>query len=321
VLPKRDDVVTSRLAAARGRSRRLATAMAMPARSSASASAPRAVDVRARRRRTRDGGRRATVRPTATRDGDARARARDENEASTSMGSVCLVGAGPGGVDALTMGAARALANADVVVYDDLGGSSEDVLALATKANAEFVSVGKRGGSAKSWTQSDICELLVELARSGKRVARLKGGCPSVFARVSDEIAALRKHGVHTTMIPGISSALSAPLSVGIPLTDRELGRHFSVTSAHDPNSIDFAAFAGIDTCVFLMVGRTLPIVVESLTREGNKSPTTPCCVIRNGMQPDERSWFGSLRDIVEKTSGESLSPCILVVGNVVTLA
>ena len=172
--------------------------MAMPARSSASASAPRAVDVRARRRRTRDGGRRATVRPTATRDGDARARARDENEASTSMGSVCLVGAGPGGVDALTMGAARALANADVVVYDDLGGSSEDVLALATKANAEFVSVGKRGGSAKSWTQSDICELLVELARSGKRVARLKGGCPSVFARVSDEIAALRKHGVHT---------------------------------------------------------------------------------------------------------------------------
>ena len=263
-----------------------------------------------------------TARPTATRDGDARARARDENEASTSLGSVCLVGAGPGGVDALTMGAARALASADVVVYDDLGGSSADVLALATKANVELVSVGKRGGSAKSWTQSDICELLVELARSGKRVARLKGGCPSVFARASDEIRALRKHGVHNvTMIPGISSALSAPLSVGIPLTDRELGRHFSVTSAHDPNSIDFAAFAGIDTCVFLMVGRTLPIVVESLTREGNKPPTTPCCVIRNGMQPDERSWFGSLQDIVEKTSGESLSPCILVVGNVVTLA
>ena len=240
---------------------------------------------------------------------------------SSGSPSVYLIGAGPGGVDSLTLGAARALAACDVVVHDDLGGSSSSVLALATKPGVEFLSVGKRGGSAASWTQRDICALLVELVAGGRVVARLKGGCPSTFARVSEEIAALRAARISYVMIPGVSSALSAPLSVGIPLTDRELGRHYSVTSAHDPKSIDFAAFSGIDTCVFLMVGKTLPIVVDALMRDAAKSPETPCCVIRNGMQPDERSWFGSLSDICEQTAGESLSPCVLVVGAVVTLA
>lgn len=252
--------------------------------------------------------------------------ARDGVAASSSLSSsdspsVYLIGAGPGGADSLTLGAARALAACDVVVHDDLGGSSSSVLALATKPGVEFVSVGKRGGSASSWTQRDICALLVELVAGGRVVARLKGGCPSTFARVSEEIAALRAAKISYVMIPGVSSALSAPLSVGIPLTDRELGRHYSVTSAHDPKSMDFAAFSGIDTCVFLMVGKTLPVVVDALVRDAAKSPETPCCVIRNGMQPDERSWFGLLSDICEKTAGESLSPCVLVVGAVVTLA
>ena len=232
-----------------------------------------------------------------------------------------LIGAGPGGVEQMTMGAARALASCDAVVHDDLGASSSDVLELATKEGVEVIAVGKRGGASASWRQSDICDLICELARRGKKVARLKGGCPSVFARVSDEISALRAAGVSYKMIPGISSALSAPLSVGVPLTDRDLGRHFSVTSAHDPDAIDFSAFVGIDTCVFLMVGKSLSVVVERLVRDARKPSTITCCVIRNGMQADERSWFGTLDDIVERTSGESLSPCVLVVGDVVTLA
>ena len=236
--------------------------------------------------------------------------------------SVVLIGAGPGGADALTLAAARALEACDVVMYDDLGGSAEDVLSLS-KPGTIRIAVGKRGGDSKSWTQKEISETLVREATAspGRVVARLKGGCPSVFARVSDEIAALRAANVKYKIIPGISSALAAPLSVGIPLTDRELGRHFSVTSAHDPDAIDFAAFVGIDTCVYLMVGKSLPRVIDALVREGGKDTETPCAIIRNGMQPDERAWFGSLGDIVYKTSGESLSPCILVVGNVVTLA
>ena len=221
----------------------------------------------------------------------------------------------------MTMGAARALASCDAVVHDDLGASSSDVLELATREGVEVIAVGKRGGASASWRQSDICDLICELARRGKKVARLKGGCPSVFARVSDEISALRAAGVSYKMIPGISSALSAPLSVGVPLTDRDLGRHFSVTSAHDPDAIDFSAFVGIDTCVFLMVGKSLSVVVERLVRDARKPSTITCCVIRNGMQADERSWFGTLDDIVERTSGESLSPCVLVVGDVVTPA
>ena len=235
--------------------------------------------------------------------------------------SVFLIGAGPGGVEQMTMGAARALAICDAVVHDDLGASSSDVLELATREGVEVIAVGKRGGASASWRQSDICDLICELARRGKKVARLKGGCPSVFARVSDEISALRAAGVSYKMIPGISSALSAPLSVGVPLTDRDLGRNFSVTSAHDPDAIDFSAFVGIDTCVFLMVGKSLSVVVERLVRDARKPSTMTCCVIRNGMQADERSWFGTLDDIVERTSGESLSPCVLVVGDVVTLA
>jgi uroporphyrin-III C-methyltransferase len=231
---------------------------------------------------------------------------------------VYLIGSGPGGLDQLTYGAAKALEHCDVVVHDDLGASSEDILGLAGDG-VEKISVGKRGGSSKSWTQTDICDLMVRLAQDGKVVARLKGGCPSVFSRVNEEIKALKRHDISFKMVPGISSANSAPLSVGIPLTDRELGRHYSVTSAHDPTSIDFSAFAGIDTCVFLMVGKSLATVVEALMGDANKPSNMPCAIIQNGMQSNERSWFGTLNDIVEKTSGESLSPCILVVGNVVT--
>jgi len=253
------------------------------------------------------------------RDEDVRDRERNVDAMSTS---VTIVGAGMGGVETLTIGAARALATCDVVMYDDLGASASDVIALV-KSDAERIYVGKRGGDARSWTQEEISRTLVrEATKSGGRaVVRLKGGCPSVFARVSDEIAALRAANVTYRIIPGISSALAAPLSVGIPLTDRELGRHFAVTSAHDPKGIDFAAFAGIDTCVYLMVGKTLSLVVEALVRDAGKDAKTPCAVVRNGLQPDERSWFGTLSDIVIKTSGESLSPCILVVGDVVTLS
>ena len=172
-----------------------------------------------------------------------------------------LIGAGPGGVDNLTVRALRLLRACDVLVYDDLGAS--DIVDEAP--DAEKVYVGKRGGASGSWKQPDIDALLVRLCLEGRVVARLKGGCPSVLSRAHSELDALDAAGCARELVPGVSSAPRRPLSADIVLTEKTVGRHFSVASAHDPDALDFTAFAGIDTCVFLMVGRTLEKVVQRL--------------------------------------------------------
>ena len=202
-----------------------------------------------------------------------------------------LIGAGPGGVDHLTVKAARLLRACDAVVYDDLGASSEDILRLLPD-HCERHYVGKRGGDenrARSWKQPDIDALLVRLALRGDlgSIARLKGGCPGVFGRVSSELAALRASGIAHELVPGVSSALAAPLRAGFPLTDKTLSRHFAVVSAHDPAALDYAAFERIDTVVFLMVGSTVADVAEGMARdraEGGAGwdPETPACVVRS---------------------------------------
>ena len=159
--------------------------------------------------------------------------------APSGSARVYLIGAGPGGVDHLTVKAARLLRACDAVVYDDLGASSEDILRLLPD-HCERHYVGKRGGDenrARSWKQPDIDALLVRLALRGDlgSIARLKGGCPGVFGRVSSELAALRASGIAHELVPGVSSALAAPLRAGFPLTDKTLSRHFAVVSARPP--------------------------------------------------------------------------------------
>lgn len=237
----------------------------------------------------------------------------------TRKGKVFLIGAGPGGIDHLTVRALRLLRACDVVVHDDLGASDASLLDEAPPS-ATRVHVGKRGGDDRSWTQPDIDALLVKLCDEGKVVARLKGGCPAVFSRARSEMDALTHARCAYELVPGVSSALAAPLRAGFPLTDVNDGKHFCVTSAHDPNKIDFAAFRGIDTCVFLMAGKSLDAVCTRLVSDAGKRGDTPVAVIRDACGGSETIYRGTLDTIVKETKGAKLSPCVVVVGSVCSL-
>ena len=190
------------------------------------------------------------------------------------------------------------------MVYDDL--ASEELLSLAP-SQAERFFMGKRGGGA-SVPQKAIDAKLVELARAGRRVVRLKGGCPSVFSRVSSEARALAAAGVAYKLLPGVSSSLAAPLLAGFPLTDAALSRSFAVATAHDLGALDFRALAAMDTAVFLMGARALGDIAERLVAAGRPA-STPVAVVKWAGRPQQRVWEGSLGSIASDTAGEELSP------------
>ena len=228
------------------------------------------------------------------------------------------VGAGPGGLDTLTVKALRLLRECDAVVYDDLGGGEADILA-EIPTTAERVFVGKRGGDERSWRQDDINATLVRLSvEDGKTTVRLKGGCPSVFGRTSQEMRALRAAGVSFELVPGVSSALAGPLAASIPLTEKLVGKHFAVASAHDCDALDFeTAFRGIDTCVFLMAGKSVPTLCERLVNESGKKRNTPVVIVRWACTDREEIIAGTLGDVSLATAGRELSPCVFVAGEV----
>jgi uroporphyrinogen III methyltransferase/synthase len=153
----------------------------------------------------------------------------------------------------------------------------------------------------------------------GKQVVRLKSGDPLVFGRIHSEVKALRAAHCPFELVPGIASALAAPLLAGIPLTHRESGRCFAILTAHDPDVLDWPSLARLDTLVILMGGSALPRVVEKLLEHG-RSPETPIAILRHAGQPDSQQWFGILATIVNQTAGQSLSPAIMVIGDVVKL-
>lgn len=234
-----------------------------------------------------------------------------------SPATVHLVGAGPGGLDNLTVKALRLLRQCDAVVYDDLGGGEADILA-EVRAGAERVSVGKRGGDARSWRQDDINATLVRLSLEGKTTVRLKGGCPSVFSRAREEMSALRTNRVPYELVPGVSSALAAPLAAGTTLTDVRFGKHFVVASAHDCDALDFgSAFSGVDTCVFLMAGKNIATLCERLVRESGKSENTPVVIVRWACTDREEIFAATLGTVAAVTAGRKLSPCVFVAGEV----
>ena len=171
---------------------------------------------------------------------------------SDSLGKVYLLGAGPGSIDYLTCRGQQLLLQADALVYDALVSSS---LLQQLSADCELWHVGKRGGLA-STPQAEINRLLVRLAQAGKRVVRLKAGDPFVFGRAAAEIQALKAADCDFEVVPGLSSALVAPLLASIPLSDPVLSRGFGVFTAHDLDALNWEAIAPLQTLVFLM-GRT----------------------------------------------------------------
>jgi uroporphyrinogen III methyltransferase/synthase len=178
--------------------------------------------------------------------------------------------------------------------------------------------VGKRGGK-PSTPQAEINQLLVEQCQQGKQVVRLKSGDPFIFGRSSSEIQALIAAGCPFEVVPGISSALAAPLLAGIPLTDPVMSRGFAVVTAHEPEALDWETLARMETLVILMGGRYLGKIVQHLERHG-RSHQTPIAIIRWAGCPQQYIWTGTLADIVEQTTGVSLSPVVIVIGEVVGL-
>lgn len=231
------------------------------------------------------------------------------------QGKVYLVGAGPGNIAYLTLQAQEKLALADVLIYDALVDSK--MLALVP-AHCLKIDVGKRGGK-KSTPQGEINQLLVEYCLQGKQVVRLKSGDPLIFGRSSEEIVALSAANCYYQVIPGISSVFAAPLLAGIPLTDKILSSCFAVLSGHKPESLDWEALAKIDTLVVLMGGSTLGEIVSQLVEKGRKY-STPVAIIRNCSRSEQEIFWGTLEDIIIKTAGVSLSPAVIIIGEVVKL-
>ncbi len=228
------------------------------------------------------------------------------------QGKVYLVGAGPGDLNYLTVQAQRLLAQAEVVVYDAL--VDTQLLELAPEGCLPL-DVGKRGGR-PSLDQASIDRLLVEHCQNGKQVVRLKSGDPFIFGRCLAEIQALSIAGCKFEVVPGLSSALAAPLLAGIPLTDSDLSQCFVVLSAHNPTTLNWQVLAQVDTLVILMGGRHLPEIVDQLQHQG-RSPLTPVAVIRWGGHANQQIWRGSLEDITQQTAGATLSPAVIVIGEV----
>ncbi|MCY7282794.1 MAG: uroporphyrinogen-III C-methyltransferase, partial [Cyanobacteria bacterium CAN_BIN43] len=230
-------------------------------------------------------------------------------------GKVYLVGSGVGSLAYLTVRGQQLLSRAQVLVYDAL---VDEALLQLVPEGCLRVNVGKRGGL-PSATQGEINHLLVDHCQQGKQVVRLKSGDPFIFGRSTSEIQALNEAECAFEVVPGISSALAAPLLAGIPLTDPVLSRCFAVLSAHEPEELEWEALAQLETLVILMGAKQLPKIIEQLLRHG-RSSQTPIAIIRWAGHPEQQIWIGTLEDIVQKTSRQSLSPAIITIGEVVRL-
>ena len=243
-------------------------------------------------------------------------------EEKDRKGSVTLVGAGCGTFDLITVRGLNAVHYAQTLVYDDL--LDERLMEHATES-CEKIYVGKRSGK-HSMSQEQIHALLIEKARQGKRVVRLKGGDPFVFGRGGEEMEALKAEGIDVEEIPGITSAIAVPAAAGIPVTHRGLSRSFHVITGHTADGEasllrDLRLFAGFQgTLVFLMAFRHLEEIAQGLIQYG-KNPKTPAAVIQGDFDGSQKTVRGNLADIVEKVKTAKLeTPAVIVVGETAEL-
>jgi uroporphyrin-III C-methyltransferase/precorrin-2 dehydrogenase/sirohydrochlorin ferrochelatase len=231
-------------------------------------------------------------------------------------GRVALVGAGPGDPDLLTLKARELLGDADYVLHDAL--VAPETLALCGPYT-KLEPVGKRGGSESS-RQEDITARLIELARSGHFVVRLKGGDPFVFGRGGEELNDLISAGVDVVVVPGITSAFAAPASAGIPATMRGVSSSVAITTAQGGDSLDRIGelARAADTLIVLMARSNLKEVTAAVARSVGGS--RPAALVSNATLPDERSVSGTLADIAHLADRNAIrAPATLIVGEVVT--
>jgi uroporphyrinogen III methyltransferase/synthase len=242
-------------------------------------------------------------------------------------GSVFLVGAGPGAFDLITLRGADCLRQADCVVYDAL--VNPDLLQLAP-SQAELIFAGKRRNGGASIAQGELNALLIDRARKGKRVVRLKGGDPFIFGRGGEEADALARAGIHFEVIPGITSAIAAPAFAGIPLTHRKLGSYVAFITGHEEQKkagskrvpwreLARAARHG-GTLVVLMASTRMATSLTSLTRAGLPAQT-PAAAVQWGTTAAQKTVVGTVATLAARCASENLTaPAVLVAGQSVKL-
>ncbi len=242
-----------------------------------------------------------------------------KEQGKKAIGKVYLVGAGPGDPELLTLKALRHLQSADVIVYDALVNPA--LLKLAD-ANVELIYVGKRAG-AHYRRQEEINQILIDKAREGKFVVRLKGGDPFIFGRGGEEMAAVRGAGIEVEIIPGITAGIGAATALGIPLTERNHSSSVLFLTGHEDcgkqrQSIDWNAVAAAETVVIYMGLKRIAKLMEQMMAK-NFDPLTPVAVIFAGTLPEEFVVEGTIESIAERVSHyQSGLPAIIIIGNVV---
>ncbi|OSM04873.1 uroporphyrinogen-III C-methyltransferase [Magnetofaba australis] len=245
-------------------------------------------------------------------------------KADIPAGTVYLVGAGPGNPDLLTVGALRAILAADALVYDAL--VSDEILEMAP-ASCERHFVGKRGGK-PSTPQDEINDLLVRLAKEGKRVVRLKGGDPFVFGRGGEEALRLVSEGVPFRVAPGITAGVAGPAYAGIPITHRGVNANVAFLTGHEdphrtqgnsiPSTVDWEAVGGaFPVIVLYMAIKNFGVISQRLIA-GGRSPETPVAVIRWATRANQQTLLTTLENAPKQIAQCDLRPpAIIVIGEV----
>ncbi len=238
-------------------------------------------------------------------------------------GTVYLIGAGPGDPGLLTLRGAELLAHCDVVLYDAL---SNDAL-LSHAGRAEKICVGKHGQS-RIWTQTEICAEILRQARAGKRVVRLKGGDPAVFARTAEEIDAVREAGIPFEVVPGITAALAAGSFAGIPITHRGLASAVALVTGHEEphkseSALDWNALAKFPGTLVIYMGVTTASTWMQALLHAGKDAATPTAIVRRCSHPDQLTIHCRLDEVADRLTPASRMrpPVIVIIGPVTELA
>tara|TARA_Y100001956_G_scaffold38129_1_gene37473 strand:- start:77 stop:940 length:864 start_codon:yes stop_codon:yes gene_type:complete len=234
-------------------------------------------------------------------------------------GEVALVGSGPGDVELLTLKAIRFLQQADVVLYDYL--VSDEIMALVP-SDTILVCVGKRAGH-HSVPQEKTNQLLVDFAKQGYRVVRIKGGDPFIFGRGGEELEVLADAGISFQVIPGITAAAGATAYAGIPLTHRDYAQSAMFITGHlkaESDQMDWSTLARGNQTLVIYMGLMKSDYIERQLIEHGRNPETPIAIIERGTQATQRIFKGQLSQLAELAKGAQ-SPSLIVIGEVVSLS
>lgn len=239
-----------------------------------------------------------------------------------SKGFVSLVGAGPGDADLLTIKALRLIRSADAVVYDRL--VSADILELIP-AGVSRISVAKSPGK-HNVPQDQINEIIVNLAKSGRRIVRLKGGDPYMFGRGGEEVLALKQHNIPFEVVPGVTAAAGCSAYSGIPLTHRGISRRVQFITAHfnndEPVDLNWKSIADPESTLVVYMGlANLPLVVRSLIEAGLPA-STPAAAVQNGTTDSQQRVIAQLDQLTDAIHKKQMqAPVMIIIGKVVSLA